>query len=117
MGPTLGNASLRAASDCLGGKCPAARARAERLARGEGEDSTGGHDLRRRAARRAREPAAGTRESSGEIGARIALAAQQKELADRFDYVVENDDRERAANECVAIVERELAAPGTMARR
>jgi guanylate kinase len=56
-------------------------------------------------------------ESSGEIGERIALAAKQKELADRFDYVVENDDRERAANECVAIVERELAAPGTMARR
>jgi guanylate kinase len=56
-------------------------------------------------------------ESSGEIGARILLAAQQKERADEFDYVVENDDRERAAEECVAIVERELAAPGTMARR
>jgi guanylate kinase len=48
-------------------------------------------------------------ESSGEIDERIALAAQQKELADRFDYVVENDDRERAANECIAIVERTLA--------
>ncbi len=56
-------------------------------------------------------------ESSGEIGERIALAADQKELAEQFDYVVENDDRERAANECIVIVERELAAPGTMARR
>ena len=49
-------------------------------------------------------------ESAGEIEERIALAAEQKALADRFDYVVENDDRERAADECVAIVRRELAA-------
>ena len=56
-------------------------------------------------------------ESSGEISERIALAAEQKKLADSFDYVVENDDRDRAADECVGIVERELGAPGTMARR
>jgi guanylate kinase len=56
-------------------------------------------------------------ESEGEIGERIALARRQKQLAGRFDYVVDNDDRERAANECVAIVERELARPGTMAPR
>ena len=56
-------------------------------------------------------------ESSGEIDDRIALAAEQKRRADRFDYVVENDDRERAADECVALVERELAAAATMARR
>jgi guanylate kinase len=56
-------------------------------------------------------------ESSGEIGDRIALATEQKRLADRFDYVVENDDRERASEECVALVERELAAAATMARR
>ncbi len=56
-------------------------------------------------------------ESSGEIDDRIALAARQKELADRFDYVVENDDRERAADECVAVVERELAAAASMAHR
>ena len=31
-------------------------------------------------------------------------------LAGRFDFVVENDDRERAADECVELVERELAA-------
>jgi guanylate kinase len=49
-------------------------------------------------------------ESAGEIEDRIALAAEQRELADRFDFVVENDDRERAADECIEIVERELAA-------
>jgi len=48
-------------------------------------------------------------ESAGEIEERITLAREQKQLAGRFDYVVENDDRERAAGECVAIVERELA--------
>jgi guanylate kinase len=56
-------------------------------------------------------------ESGGEIEERIALAAEQKELAGRFDHVVENDDRERAADECVAIVERELNSAATMARR
>ena len=49
-------------------------------------------------------------ESAGEIEDRIALAAEQRRLAGRFDCVVENDDRERAADECVEIVERELAA-------
>jgi len=47
-------------------------------------------------------------ESGGEIEERIALAARQKQLAGQFDYVVENDDRDRAAEECVSIVEREL---------
>jgi guanylate kinase len=49
-------------------------------------------------------------ESAGEIEERIALAVEQRALADRFDFVVENDDRERAANEVVDLVERELAA-------
>jgi guanylate kinase len=49
-------------------------------------------------------------ESAGEIEDRIALAATQRRLAGRFDCVVENDDKERAAGECVEIVERELAA-------
>jgi guanylate kinase len=49
-------------------------------------------------------------ESSGEIHERIALAAEQRRLAGRFDHVVENDDRERAATECIELVERELAA-------
>jgi guanylate kinase len=49
-------------------------------------------------------------ESSGEIEERIALAAEQRKLAHLFDFVVENDDRERAADEVVDLVERELAA-------
>jgi len=56
-------------------------------------------------------------ESGGEIEERIALAAEQKELAGQFDYVVENDDRHRAADECVGIVERELNSAATMASR
>ena len=56
-------------------------------------------------------------ESAGEIEKRIELAAEQKERAGEFDHVVENDDRDRAADECVAIVERELAAAATMAGR
>ena len=49
-------------------------------------------------------------ESAGEIEDRIALAAEQRRLAGMFDHVVENDDRERAAEDCVELVERELAA-------
>ena len=49
-------------------------------------------------------------ESAGEIEDRIVLAAEQRKLAGLFDHVVENDDRERAADECVELVERELAA-------
>jgi len=49
-------------------------------------------------------------ESAGEIEDRIALASEQRRLAGLFDHVVENDDRERAAEECVELVERELAA-------
>jgi guanylate kinase len=53
-------------------------------------------------------------ESAGQIDERIALAAEQRALAANFDYVVENDDRERAGAECVAIVEGVLAASATM---
>jgi guanylate kinase len=49
-------------------------------------------------------------ESAGEIEDRIALAAEQRRLAGLFDEVVENDDREQAAERCVELVERELAA-------
>jgi len=55
-------------------------------------------------------------ESGGEIEERIALAADQRQRAASFDHVVENDVKERAADEVVAIVERELAA-ATMAHR
>src|SRR5438067_1641965 len=45
-------------------------------------------------------------ESTGDIRDRIDLAQRQLEQADRFDYVVENDDRERAANQLAEIVQR-----------
>ena len=38
-------------------------------------------------------------ESAGEIGERLALARRQAEEADDFDYVVTNDDVERAVSE------------------
>lgn len=47
-------------------------------------------------------------ESAGQIEERIALAAKQRTLAAQFDFVVDNDDRERAGAECVAIVEHLL---------
>jgi guanylate kinase len=55
-------------------------------------------------------------ESSGAIDDRISKAREQLEERGGFDYVVENDDRERAAGELAAIVERELAATATMPR-
>jgi guanylate kinase len=55
-------------------------------------------------------------ESTGEIGERIAKARRQLEEQGEFDYVVENDDREQAADRLAAIVERELAA-ATMAHQ
>lgn len=55
-------------------------------------------------------------ESSGAIGERIAKAREQLEERSDFDYVVENDDRERAAAELAGIVTRELAATATMPR-
>jgi guanylate kinase len=56
-------------------------------------------------------------ESSGEIGDRIAIARFQLEQAYRFRYMVRNDDVERATEALAALVEQELAAAGTMARR
>ena len=55
-------------------------------------------------------------ESSGEIDERLARAREQLEQADEFDYVIVNDDLERAVAELTAIVQRELAAAGTMSR-
>jgi guanylate kinase len=56
-------------------------------------------------------------ESTGAIADRIELARRQLEQADKFDYVVANDDRERAAEELAEIVERELAGAATMSGR
>jgi guanylate kinase len=58
-------------------------------------------------------------ESSGVIEERIETARRQQLERDDFDYVVENDDRERAASELARIVARALgslgAPAGTMA--
>jgi guanylate kinase len=56
-------------------------------------------------------------ESAGEIHERLEVAREQLEVADRFDYVVENDDLERAAGELTSIVRRLLAPAATMPRR
>ena len=63
--------------------------------------------------RRLRERAS---ESEGEIGERIGLARKQLAQAREFDYVVVNDDLERATRELEGIVSRELATAGTMSR-
>ena len=63
--------------------------------------------------RRLRERAS---ESEGEIGERIGLARKQLAQADEFDHVVVNDDLARAGLELEEIVQRELAAAGTMSR-
>jgi guanylate kinase len=55
-------------------------------------------------------------ESSGEIQVRLDLARRQQEQKDRFDYVIVNDDVERAAAELEGIVRRELQTAGTMSR-
>ena len=55
-------------------------------------------------------------ESSGEIQVRLALARKQQEQKDRFDYVIVNDDVDRAADELTAIVRKELQTAGTMSR-
>jgi guanylate kinase len=55
-------------------------------------------------------------ESTGEIGERIALARHQLEQADEFDYVVENDELDRAVEELTELVRGLLAGVGTMAR-
>jgi guanylate kinase len=55
-------------------------------------------------------------ESSGEIQERLDLARRQQQQKDRFDYVIVNDDVERAADELTAIARRELQTAGTMSR-
>jgi guanylate kinase len=55
-------------------------------------------------------------ESSGEIQVRLDLARKQQEQKGRFDYVIVNDDVERAADELSAIVRKELQTAGTMSR-
>jgi guanylate kinase len=49
-------------------------------------------------------------ESAGEIGERLALARRQMDEATDFDFVVVNDSVERAAEELIAIADRETKA-------
>ena len=56
-------------------------------------------------------------ESSGVIEERLETARKQLALRDQFDHVVENDDRERAADDLAAIIARKLDAAATMARQ
>jgi guanylate kinase len=53
-------------------------------------------------------------ESSGEIDERLQLAREQMQEADDFDYVVLNDDVERAVTELDGIVTREAAGVGRL---
>ncbi|MGZ4291248.1 MAG: guanylate kinase [Gaiellaceae bacterium] len=55
-------------------------------------------------------------ESSGVIDDRLRKAREQLDEAGDFDYVVENDDRNRAAGALAAIVAEHLGATATMAR-
>jgi guanylate kinase len=64
--------------------------------------------------RRLRERAS---ESAGEIGERIKRARKQLEQAGEFDYVIENDDLERAVGELTTLVRGLLSPAATMPRR
>ncbi|MBX5474877.1 MAG: guanylate kinase [Thermoleophilia bacterium] len=55
-------------------------------------------------------------ESTGEIGERIALARKQLRQARRFDYVVVNDELQRAVEELIGLVRGLLASTATMSR-
>jgi guanylate kinase len=56
-------------------------------------------------------------ESSGVIEERLETAKKQLQLEKQFDHAVENDDRERAADDLAAIIARKLDGAATMARR
>jgi guanylate kinase len=55
-------------------------------------------------------------ESSGVIDDRLSKAREQLDEAGDFDYVVQNDDRDRAADALAAIVADHLRTTATMAR-
>jgi guanylate kinase len=56
-------------------------------------------------------------ESAGEIGERLELARRQMEEAGEFDYVVTNDELERAVRELEEVVSREIGTAGTIRAR
>ena len=55
-------------------------------------------------------------ESSGVIDERLATARRQLEQQAEFDFVVQNDDRKRAADDLARIVAQSLDGAATMAR-
>ncbi|HEY0416318.1 MAG TPA: hypothetical protein VGC78_08020, partial [Gaiellaceae bacterium] len=55
-------------------------------------------------------------ESAGEIGERLRVAREQLEVADRFDFRVENHDLDRALGELSELVRRYAVPAGTMPR-
>ena len=55
-------------------------------------------------------------ESSGVIGERMETARRQLAERGEFDHVVENDERDAAADRLAEIVARELGATATMPR-
>jgi guanylate kinase len=55
-------------------------------------------------------------ESGGEIEKRLERAKRQLEQEDEFDHVIVNDDVNRAADELLGIVQRELETAGSMSR-
>jgi len=56
-------------------------------------------------------------EEGGEIEKRLERARRQLDQEREFDYVVVNEDVDRATSELLGIVQRELQGAGTMARR
>jgi guanylate kinase len=55
-------------------------------------------------------------ESEGEIDERLDLAREQLSQASAFDYLIVNDDLDRALGELLAIVHKERSAAGTMSK-
>jgi guanylate kinase len=53
-------------------------------------------------------------ESAGEIGERLELARRQMDEAEDFDYVVQNDDVDRAVSSLERLVDAEIGAAGTL---
>ena len=55
-------------------------------------------------------------ESTGVIDERLATARRQLELQNQFDFVVQNDMKQQAADDLAAIIARTLEGAATMAR-
>ncbi len=55
-------------------------------------------------------------ESEGEIEDRLELAREQLEQADEFDFLIVNDDVDRALRDLAEIVRGKLSAAGTMSK-